>query len=75
MEQLAQAQNTPIEAIIEKMVPEVEATRLSNTIKKMRAKGILAPHGRGEVMEFKRSKVAQKPVLETIIEERERAIA
>jgi predicted DNA-binding protein len=68
--QQAQAQNTTIEAIIEKMTQEVEAAHLASAIERMRAKGILAPREQTAPMEFKRIKVAGKPLSETIIEER-----
>lgn len=70
LEQLARAENTTIEAIIEKMTQEVEAAHLHSIIEKMRDKGMLAPREQGPVMEFKRISVIGKPVSETIIEER-----
>lgn len=73
LEQLAKAQNTTIEAIIEKVTQEVEAARLSAAIEQMRAKGIIAERQQPAepiTVGFKRIKVSGKPVSETIIEER-----
>lgn len=68
--QQAQAQNMTIEAIIEKMTQEVEAAHLTSAIERMRAKGILAPREQITSVDFKRIKIAGKPLSETIIEER-----
>ncbi|HEX4951589.1 MAG TPA: hypothetical protein VFZ34_33335 [Blastocatellia bacterium] len=71
LEQLARAENTTIEAIIEKMTQEVEAAHLASAIERMRAKGILAPRAQTPVMEFKRIKATPgQPISEMIIEER-----
>ncbi len=72
LEQLARAENTTIEAIIEKMTQEVKAAHLASAIERMRAKGILAPREQSPVMEFKRIKATPgKPISEMIIEERD----
>ncbi len=71
LEQLARAENTTIEAIIEKMTQEVEAVHLSSAIERMRAKGLLARREQVPVMKFKRIKATPgQTISEMILEER-----
>ncbi len=73
LEQQAKAQNTTIEAVIEKMTQEVESAHVRGAIARMKLEGVIATFDAVDIpapKNFKPIVVSDKPVSEIIIEER-----
>ena len=71
--QQAKAQNTTIEAVIEKMTREVESAHVTSALARMKAEGLIATFGPIDIPapgNFQPIIVQGKPVSGTIIEER-----